>query len=65
MEFKRLKKQIAKGEDSQNQFKADVHNPDSLAGEIAAFANSEGGTIYIGVADDRSEERRVGKECRL
>ena len=54
MDFTRLKKQIAKGEDSQNQFKADVHNPDSLAAEMAAFANSEGGTIYIGVADDGS-----------
>ena len=49
-----LKKQLAHGEDSQTQFKADVRNPDSLAAEMAAFANSDGGVIYIGVADDGS-----------
>jgi ATP-dependent DNA helicase RecG len=45
---------IALGEDSGRQFKADIRNADSLASEMAAFANSEGGTIYIGVADDGS-----------
>ncbi|MEA3386348.1 MAG: putative DNA binding domain-containing protein [Thermodesulfobacteriota bacterium] len=49
-----LKKQIFLGEDSRRQFKADVHNADSLAAEMAAFANSEGGVIFIGVADDGS-----------
>ncbi len=44
----------AKGEDSATQFKADVTNAESLAAEMAAFANSEGGTILIGVADDGS-----------
>ena len=29
-------------------------NADSLAAEMAAFANSEGGVIYLGVADDGS-----------
>jgi ATP-dependent DNA helicase RecG len=43
---------IALGEDSTRQFKANVKNSDSLASEMAAFANSEGGTIFIGVADD-------------
>ncbi|OPY85799.1 MAG: Divergent AAA domain protein [Syntrophus sp. PtaU1.Bin208] len=45
---------IALGEDSTRQFKADVRNADSLASEMAAFANTEGGTILIGVADDGS-----------
>ena len=40
-----LQKQIAAGEDSTRQFKLDVRNADSLASEMAAFANSEGGTI--------------------
>ena len=38
---------------------------------ICGYANAYGGTIYIGTDDDgnvvgidRSEERRVGKECR-
>ena len=44
--------QIALGEDSTRQFKSDVRNAESLASEMAAFANSEGGTIYLGVADD-------------
>jgi ATP-dependent DNA helicase RecG len=43
---------IALGEDSARQFKANVKNSDSLASEMAAFANSEGGTILIGVADN-------------
>ncbi len=45
---------IASGEDSTRQFKIDVKNGDSLASEMAAFANSEGGAIFIGVADDGS-----------
>ena len=49
-----LKKYIALGEDSTRQFKVDVHNTESLASEMAAFANSDGGTIYLGVADDGS-----------
>ncbi len=46
--------QIRLGEDSTRQLKANVRNAASLAAEIAAFANSEGGTIFIGVADDGS-----------
>jgi ATP-dependent DNA helicase RecG len=45
---------VALGEDSSRQFKADVRNVDSLASEMAAFANSNGGMILIGVADDGS-----------
>ncbi len=47
-----LQSQVALGEDSRRQFKADVSNVDSLASEMAAFANSEGGTLLIGVADN-------------
>ena len=49
-----LRSLIDLGEDSTRQFKIDVKNGDSLASEMAAFANSEGGTIFIGVADDGS-----------
>ena len=45
---------ITLGEDSTRQFKSDVRNGDSLASEMAAFANAEGGTIFIGVGDDGS-----------
>ncbi len=54
MNLNKLKRIIFLGEDSCRQFKADVHNADSLAAEMAAFANSKGGTIFIGVADDGS-----------
>lgn len=47
-----LLEQIALGEDSTRQFKADVKNPESLAAEMVAFANAEGGRMLIGVADD-------------
>ena len=54
MDIKNLLSQIALGEDSTRQFKADVRNGNSLASEMAAFANSNGGAIFIGVADDGS-----------
>ncbi len=54
MKLNQLREQIDIGEDSTRQFKVDVHNAESLAAEMAAFANSEGGTIYLGVADDCS-----------
>jgi ATP-dependent DNA helicase RecG len=46
--------QIALGEDSTRQFKADVKHAESLAAEMAAFANSEGGVLFLGVADNGS-----------
>ena len=54
MTLTELKAQIALGEDSRRQFKRDVTNADGLAAEMAAFANSEGGMILIGVNDDGS-----------
>jgi ATP-dependent DNA helicase RecG len=43
---------VARGEDSRHQFKSDVTNAASLAGEIVAFVNSGGGQIFIGVGND-------------
>lgn len=54
MNYFDLLAQLALGEDSTRQFKADVRNADSLASEMASVANSEGGTIFVGVADDGS-----------
>ena len=54
MDTTELLETIARGEDSRHQFKQDVTNATSLASEIAAFANSGGGQIFIGVADDGS-----------
>ena len=52
MNLNELKAQVALGEDSRRQFKQDATNADALAAEIAAFANSEGGLILLGAADD-------------
>lgn len=46
--------EVRAGEDGTRQFKIDLQSPDSLAAEIVAFANAEGGTILIGVADNRT-----------
>lgn len=43
---------IQKGEDSQTQFKERFESIDSLAAEICAFSNSNGGNIIVGVSDD-------------
>jgi ATP-dependent DNA helicase RecG len=43
---------IARGEDSRHQFKDNVTNAASLAAEMVAFANSGGGSIFLGVAND-------------
>lgn len=42
---------IDKGEDSLTQFKENFDNIDKLAVEISAFANSDGGGIFIGISD--------------
>ncbi len=47
-----LREQAAAGEDSTRQFKSRIDNADSLAAEMAAFANADGGVIFIGVQDD-------------
>lgn len=52
MTLEELTTQIALGEDSRRQFKQDISNTDALAAEMAAFANTDGGVILLGVADD-------------
>lgn len=48
-----LIKKIMLGEDATMEFKREMPHRDSMADEIAAFANTEGGTILIGVDDNR------------
>jgi ATP-dependent DNA helicase RecG len=40
-----------RGEDSQHQFKVELNSLDQLAVEISAFANTNGGQLWIGIAD--------------
>lgn len=42
---------IARGEDSRHQFKRGFSNIDSLAAELIAFANTNGGLLLVGVDD--------------
>uniref|UniRef100_UPI00333F4FDF AlbA family DNA-binding domain-containing protein n=1 Tax=Gemmatimonas sp. TaxID=1962908 RepID=UPI00333F4FDF len=43
---------IARGEDGRHQFKVDATNADQLGTELVAFANSGGGRLLLGVADN-------------
>ncbi len=43
---------IRQGENSSVEFKSAKAHPDSLARELVAFANTQGGTLLIGVEDD-------------
>jgi len=43
---------IANGENSGVEFKRDDIRPEQLAKEIVAFANVQGGRIFLGVEDD-------------
>ena len=47
-----LIEKVSLGEDSTIEFKRELPHRDSLADEIAAFANAKGGVILIGVDDD-------------
>jgi predicted HTH transcriptional regulator len=50
---------IETGENQHIEFKRLVHSPEKIAKSISAFANTSGGTILIGVDDDK---RIVGIE---
>ncbi len=45
---------LAAGEGQTREFKRQLGNPESVAGEIVALANSDGGVLYFGVDDDES-----------
>jgi len=49
-----LLQKIRSGEDSTIEFKKELPHRDSLADEIAAFANTRGGVILIGVDDNKN-----------
>jgi ATP-dependent DNA helicase RecG len=52
MDSLELYEMIAAGEDSFTEFKREVSQRSDFAGEIVAFANTEGGYILLGVDDD-------------
>lgn len=54
LSFQELKKLVAEGEGHYLEFKRKAKFPHKILKEISAFANSEGGRLLLGVADDGS-----------
>lgn len=52
--LRELKKLVAEGEDLQLEFKRKAAYPEKIVRELIAFANTEGGTLLIGVDDNKS-----------
>ncbi len=69
MEKLELIERISNGEDSYTQFKQQIISSKDLAKEFVAFANSNGGIIIFGVADDETivglEKREIEKIGQL
>ena len=57
MTLSELQAQVALDEDSRRQFKQDLQNPDALAAEMAAFANSDGGVPVLRESSEKSSEK--------
>jgi predicted HTH transcriptional regulator len=53
MEIKELKTQIKQGENLNVEFKLKTNHPEKIIREIVAFANTQGGRLFIGVSDNR------------
>lgn len=47
-----LRYQVAEGEGLRLEFKRRASDPQRIVRELVAFANTEGGTLLVGVADD-------------
>ncbi|HHY39174.1 MAG TPA: transcriptional regulator [Clostridia bacterium] len=52
MEWDALENRIRSGENLHTEFKREVGDLNDLAAEIVAFANTDGGAIFVGVTDD-------------
>jgi predicted HTH transcriptional regulator len=52
-ELKTLRQLVRQGEGQQLEFKLKSNHPDKIMKEVVAFANSDGGKLLIGVADDK------------
>ena len=54
VQLQELKKLVLRGEGQNLEFKRKAAHPDKIAHELIAFANTGGGTMLIGVDDDKS-----------
>lgn len=53
-QIRELEKLVALGESLKLEFKRKATHPDKIVRELIAFANTKGGTLLIGVDDDRT-----------
>jgi predicted HTH transcriptional regulator len=53
-QIRELHKLVAEGESMHLEFKRKAAYPEKIVRELIAFANSEGGTLLVGVDDDKS-----------
>ncbi len=53
MDFAAMKALVKQGEGLQIEFKLKAAHPDKIVREIVAFANSQGGTLLVGISDDK------------
>ncbi len=54
MDLRMIKKLINGGENDQVEFKRKINHPEKVIKEIVAFANSDGGHLFVGVDDDKT-----------
>lgn len=53
MDLAAMKALVKQGEGMQVEFKLKAAHPEKIVREIVAFANAQGGTLLVGVSDDR------------
>ncbi len=54
MELQEIKRLIYSGENQHVEFKRKVRHPEKIMKEVVAFANTDGGHLFVGVSDDRT-----------
>lgn len=54
MDIREVKKLIYYGENSRVEFKRKINHPEKVVKEVVAFANTDGGHLFVGVDDDRT-----------
>lgn len=54
MDYQALKNLVKRGEGSNLEFKLKTNHPEKIIRGVVAFANTNGGIMLIGVADDKS-----------
>lgn len=54
MDLRALRELVRRGEGATLEFKLKANHPEKIIREVVAFANTDGGTLLVGVGDDGS-----------